>query len=293
MILSEKNFTCSQVWKNSVIIRYDLDTIIECDGLIFIKRENIIECLSYFDLELSSSHLNFIDKHIINNDLLKFKYINEESQGAKLLTEYVKNNGLEMDVIIRWNAPCLKIVPEYPLAAYFDNCTSRLKRTKKKIEFLYSIAVTFKTSIENDVLTLWCDVLRIDHNSWKKKEKSDMKSLDREDLQYVFLLQSEGIETFLVVVYRSGIPTAYSLMIKSPDSGIWYAAKWGASEEGRKMYDGINCLLYHLELLDYDAKSRNDVLNVDFWGRNNSFYTQIENYSMRRQDVIVRCADGD
>ena len=68
---------------------------------------------------------------------------------------------------------------------------------------------------------LWNYVLQIDYNSWKKDEHSDMKSLDREDLQYLpFFLIDKEHSNLIVVCDEKNNPLAYSLMFRSGD--CWY-----------------------------------------------------------------------
>ena len=110
-----------------------------------------------------------------------------------------------------------------------------------------------------------------------------MKSLDREDLQYLLFLIKNNEESSLVVIYENDIPLAYSLMFKNESNNYWYAVKWGASFEGRKVYAGIYCLFSHLQFL---YKKENQ-LNIDFWGRRNATYDLLKNTSIIREHLEI------
>ena len=75
-------------------------------------------------------------------------------------------------------------------------------------------------------MKLWDYVLKIDLDSWKKDEKSDMKSLNREDLQYLpFLLLKRDKSNLVVICDNDDNPLEYSLMFKD-ENNCWYAVKY-------------------------------------------------------------------
>ena len=115
------------------------------------------------------------------------------------------------------------------------------------------------------------DALKIDQDSWKYKEKSDMLSLDNEQIIYISLLKYCN----LYVSYFDNKPIGYSLLIKY--NGKYYAAKWGATDVGRTMNSGIICLLKQIK----NISSKEDLF-LDLWGRRNKIYDRMATNSIKR-----------
>ena len=159
------------------------------------------------------------------------------------------------------------------------NKNSQVRKNYKKYK---KSNINIETSNNDNILKLWTDVLYIDKNSWKNEEKSDMKSLDREDLQYIFYMLNNKDKISLNVSYNNKIPTSYSLMFKE-NNNKWYAVKWGASFLGREKYHGIYCLYDHLIKL-----SDKQEINIDFWGRRSESYDYLKNNSLKRYHIILK-----
>ena len=168
------------------------------------------------------------------------------------------------------------------ISDYFKNNIH--SQVKRNYSFYIKNKENFKiyNSDSYSKLKLWKYVLEIDNNSWKKKENSDMKSLGREDLQYLpFLLTKSKKSNLVVVCDKSNNPLGYSLFFKDKDE--WFAVKWGASNEGRKQKAGFVSLFYQLEYI----YSKEKQINIDFWGRNNQTYEYLKNQDINRNHILI------
>lgn len=263
MLKISNNFTFHSDWINSLYARYDADKIICIGNLYFYKLAGIAKCCHFFDFNIDDNLLE------VGLEKIRFSYINELTYNR--IIELVKDSQYSMKIIDNWDAPILKIND----IEYIETLKTRIKRNWKKYQNTQN-KYAFKESDKNNILKLWKDVLFVDFNSWKRKKNSDMKSLDREDLQYVFYMIRNIDQISLKVIYDKDTPLAYSLMFK--DNYRWYAVKWGASDEGRESDAGIKVLFSHIETLLSD----NGPLYLDFWGRNNQFYDLLKNDSIKR-----------
>lgn len=268
------NFTFSDNWINSIYYRYDINKIEKNDILYFYNYNGLLKCQNYFDYNINNNILNGLLKY---SDI-KFSYFDNE-KALKKLEEWCINNNYKLKIEDKWEAPILKL--NTSLENYIkDSNSKQLKRNYN----LYKNKVNrfeIKRSNNLNIVELWKDVLLIDNNSWKKRALSDMKSLDREDLQYFPYMINNQDNISLFVLYEDGIPLSYSLMFKSKNE--WYQAKWGSSDEGRKKYCGFIVLFNHIEYI-YDLSPN---IIFDFWGRRNETYDRLKNGFKRRYHILL------
>ena len=254
------NFTLHKDWIAASYQRYGDDNMVQIGDLHFYKSGEVLKCIHFFDFDINSLS--------IGAERLLFRYINDKT--AKNLMRYAKENGLNLAVVDHWAAPILNTDGH----KYFTNRCLRIRRNYKKY-LNNKTEYVFKESNAKNIQELWKDVLDIDINSWKGTQKSDMQSLEREDLQYIYYMLKNIDKISLKVVYHNSRPLGYSLMFK--DGTQWYAVKWGASDKGREHNAGINVLFSHIESLMSKG------LNLDFWGRRSQFY------DMLKTDSVDRC----
>lgn len=277
-----KNFTLSKDWVLALPIRYSVNSVSKISGLSFWNNNDVLACQHYFDFSISDTDFEEMKKFLDQDKMFKFSYINSSS--FQKIREWCERENLSFDVIDHWLAPQL-ILKEMSVSEYIESSTNgQTKRNfagylKNKDDYSFVCS-----DIEN-VLMLWNDVLKTDADSWKGQQKCDMKSLNREDLQYIFYLINNPDNTTLNVTYKDGLPLAYSLMFRADPNSMWYAVKWGASDQGRKEKAGFYCLYNHLEGL-YNSNANSLVL--DFWGRRSAVYDGLKNNEIDRFHVSVR-----
>ncbi|MDO5569364.1 MAG: hypothetical protein Q4G04_04565 [bacterium] len=275
----KNNFTLSNDWSKAISIRYDIGSIVKIDDLYFVKKNNILECQHYFDFNLNSNILKELENIIKKGNIIKFKYI-DDGKCLNKIKSWAKKRKMILNIIDEWEAPCLNISD---IDKYFENNkTNQIKRNFKKYKSTLNNYKYVLSNISN-VLDLWNDVLFIDYNSWKKDNNCDMKSLSREDLQYIFYLMNEPNNSSLNVCYKNNIPYSYSLLFRANSKSKWYAVKWGASKEGRIGYTGIFCLFDHLLKISKDKN-----INIDFWGRRSRAYDYLKNSEIHRLHIEVK-----
>ena len=269
------NFTFSKKWIDSIYYRYDINRIIKNDNFYFYNSENgILKCQNYFDFNLNNE---LLDK-LSNCKKIKFSYLDNENT-LNIIKEWCKKNKYKFDIEDKWEAPVLKL--DISLEEYIKNSNS--KQLKRNYMLYKNNIKEYEIKISNNlnIVELWKDVLLIDNDSWKKDELSDMKSLDREDLQYFPYMINNQDNVSLLVLYKDSIPLAYSLMFKAKDE--WFQAKWGTSNEGRLEYCGFKVLFSHIEYL-----YKNDqFLLLDFWGRINDTYDRLRNNFKYRYHILI------
>ena len=274
------NFTFSKEWIDAFILRYSPNEIINFDNIYFHKKDHILKCQHFFNFTLSKKTLKSISEEINKENIIKFNYIDDLAL-LEQLSIYFDQNDFKINVIDSWDAP--RLILNSSIKNYLRyNKNYQIRRNykkyiEKKTQFIY------RKSDDSNILDLWNDVLFIDFNSWKKQENSDMKSLEREDLQYLLFLMKKPQNINLNVIYYNETPLAYSLMFKNQSDNFWYSVKWGASYEGRKYYAGIFCLFNHLENLYLKEKK----LYIDFWGRRNNTYDLLKNDSIVRKHIEI------
>lgn len=272
-------FSSSVIWNDSLFLRYPVDKIKKIGNLYFYDNDNILLCQNFFEPKITMENLTLLKNEIKNHKKIRFNYIND-SETFDIIKKWASKNKYSIEVIDSWDSPLLDV--DYSLEKHCKNCSSQVKRNFKNYNN-NKHKYKFYNSDSDDRLKLWKYVLTIDNNSWKKREKSDMKSLNREDLQYLpFFLKEQEKSDLVVVCNSDDIPLAYSLMFKD-DDGCWFAVKWGASDLGRKNYAGFLCLFNHLEYI-YNKEKK---IYIDFWGRRNKTYDLLKNKSIRRSHVII------
>lgn len=274
------NFSNSNIWNDSLYIRYPIDKIVKLGNLYFYNDDNMLICQNFFNPNIGELELDGLIKNICELKKVKFSYINNSDTLDKLKRMSLDNN-FTYEIVDSWEAP--RLLVKNSLSDYLINdCGSQIKRNyklykKNKENYKYY------NSNSNDILRLWNYVLKIDFDSWKKDENSDMKSLNREDLQYLpFLLLEKEKSNLVVVCDENDNPLAYSLMFKG-ENNYWYAVKWGASYQGRKKYAGFGVLFNHLEYIF----SIDNQICVDFWGRRNKTYDLLKNDYIIRNHIII------
>lgn len=274
------NFSNSQIWINSLYLRYPVDKIVNLGQLHFYNDNNLLICQNFFEPTIDKEELQELGKKIREGNKIKFNYFNNSKNLAKL-NSFAKEKKFTYEIIDSWEAP--RLLLKKNLANYLlTECGKQIKRNYKFYQ-KNKESYKFYNSHNNDILKLWRYALKIDYNSWKKDENSDMKSLHREDLQYLpFLLLEKDKSNLVVVCDNEDNPLAYSLMFKG-DNDYWYAVKWGASYQGRKKYAGFYALFNHLEYIIAIDKQ----LKIDFWGRRNKTYDGLRNDFVIRNHVVV------
>ena len=276
------NFSLSKDWCYALTLRYPVDKIKQYGKLFFYEKDNILVCQHFFEFDTTKQELELLSKEIKDGKSIRFSYLNQNKLYNKILS-WSKKNNYKVEVIDEWDNPLLIMKDSITMQDYLkNNSHTQVKRNYQKY-IKYGNKYKYVFSDSSNRLELWSDVLKIDSDSWKKEENSDMKSLNREDLQYLpFLLKQENNSSLLVVYDGKEKPLAYSLMFKNYDS-FWYAVKWGASNNGRENYVGIYCLIKHLEYLNQKEKD----LKIDFWGRRNRVYDSLKNDSISRNHIVI------
>ena len=61
------NFSTSNIWNNSFILRYPLEQIKKIGNLYFYESENILKCQHFFEFDITSDELKIMQKEIKNN----------------------------------------------------------------------------------------------------------------------------------------------------------------------------------------------------------------------------------
>lgn len=274
------NFSNSNIWIDSLYIRYPINKIINIGQLYFYNDNNLLICQNFFKPIINKQEIGELIKRIDEGSKVKFSYINN-SEILDNLRKMSNDNKFICEIIDSWDAPRLYLKND--LSNYLLNeCGNQIKRDYKLYKQNKENYI-FYNSDNGDILKLWGYVLKIDFDSWKKEEKSDMKSLNREDLQYLpFLLLKKDKSNLVVVCDKNDNPLAYSLMFRG-DNDYWYAVKWGASYQGRKKYAGFIALFNHLEYIF----SIDNQIRIDFWGRRNQTYDLLKNDFVNRNHIVI------
>ena len=274
------NFSNSNIWIDSLYIRYPINKIINIGQLYFYNDNNLLICQNFFKPIINKQEIGELIKRINEGNKVKFSYINN-SEILDNLIKMSNDNKFICEIIDSWEAPRLYLKND--LSNYLLNeCGNQIKRDYKLYKQNKENYI-FYNSDNDDILKLWSYVLKIDFDSWKKEEKSDMKSLNREDLQYLpFLLLKKDKSNLVVVCDKNDNPLAYSLIFRG-DNDYWYAVKWGASYQGRKKYAGFIALFNHLEYIF----SIDNQIRIDFWGRRNQTYDLLKNDFVNRNHIVI------
>ena len=266
----ENNFTSDIIYRNSLYYRFNVKKIKSLKNMDLIKYYDGLNCFQYFDFNIMEEDIQELIKINKRNDI-KFRYIDEGSNVYKVLSQrfIIKKTD-------EWNSPIIEI-KKNNFQNYVQSKSNNFKRLIKKCQ-LYSKQIKIVKSNKNNINNLFKDVLLVDQNSWKAREKSDMFNLDNEQIMYLSILKYCNI----MVAYKSNTPIGYSLLIQYNNK--YYAAKWGATDKGRKLNAGIICLLTQMKKI-----SSNKDLYLDLWGRRNKIYDRIAtSYKKRLYFSIIK-----
>ena len=285
------NITENKTWIEAQRSRFDNDKIVKQYKHLFYIDEQMLISLVNFEFDIDAEFIQFIEKMICKYGAVKFEYLNvndEAYQKLKMQFEMLSDKYIFTNQDI-WAAPGLKVPTDSGLEEYIKGCDKNIRRNYARAMKGREESKLVIANSEN-VLECWNDALAIDHNSWKRDGKSDMKTLNREDLQYIFLLLKNIELCSLVVLYEESEPMAYSLMIRNEIGMKWYAVKWGCNKRGRENYSGVVCFFQHLEWLLKMQKRENvsNIVDIDFWGRRQRIYDSLANYYTDRAHVIIR-----
>ena len=293
--IADDSLGTSAAWLFGSRARFGTDNVRVVNATQWVRiNDSGWRCLSYFSPGLEG--VLGLAAEIGQNegrDDIEIRYLNEHSNAGRAVLKIGDNiPGLHCTVEDRWDAPILRIKCGSTLEAYFASRGLRLKRTLRK-SLNHPVEVAFNSNPE-DLPDLWQAVLEIDSRSWKAREKSDMKTLASEDLQYLYPLLFDHESHSLAVSSCHGRPIAFSLAAKARN-GTWYAVKWGCSDAGRKTYGGVRVLIAHIEHL-FAKYVQTAMVNEDFifdlWGRRNELYEQLATEHISRIHVKIRARRG-
>lgn len=273
-----KNFTNDRTWRQIINFRYPTEKIFSSKNLDFVDREDFLECIQKFDMPSSAEDYSLIDI-LINIKEIKFKYLNSNSKFLKYIyNKYTEN--FEICTDSEWKNPILKI-KKGELSNYIQTKDENIKRDFKK--FLKNSKIyRIKNEMNQDFYELWQDILEIDQNSWKKESETDMFNLEYEHLQYMFFCLKNNDKYYIDVLYDDNKrPLGYSFIFEY--DSVLYAAKWGATEDGRKINAGITCFFNQLNRIN----NHNDII-LDTWSRCNMFFEKLSNFAIERKNLSIR-----
>jgi len=266
----ENNFTNDIIYRNSLYYRFNYKKIKSLKSIDLIRYYDGLNCFQYFEFNITEEDIQDLIKINKKNDI-KFRYIDENSNIYKILSQrfIIKKTD-------EWYSPIIEI-KKNNFQDYVQSKSNNFKRLIKKCQ-LYNKQIKVVKSNKNNINNLFKDVLLVDQKSWKAREKSDMFNLDNEQIIYLSMLKYCDI----VVAYKCNTPIGYSLLIQYNNK--YYAAKWGATDDGRKLNAGIICLLTQIKKI-----SSNKDLYLDLWGRRNKIYDRMAtSYKKRLYFSIIK-----
>lgn len=266
----ENNFTNDIIYRNSLYYRFNYKKIKSLKSIDLIRYYDGLNCFQYFEFNITEEDIQDLIKINKKNDI-KFRYIDENSNIYKILSQrfIIKKTD-------EWYSPIIEI-KKNNFQDYVQSKSNNFKRLIKKCQ-LYNKQIKVVKSNKNNINNLFKDVLLVDQKSWKAREKSDMFNLDNEQIIYLSMLKYCDI----VVAYKYNTPIGYSLLIQYNNK--YYAAKWGATDDGRKLNAGIICLLTQIKKI-----SSNKDLYLDLWGRRNKIYDRMAtSYKKRLYFSIIK-----
>jgi uridine kinase len=283
----EINFTESYLWQQSQKLRYDQRDLIKIGKSYYYKDEDTYYCTSYFDLSINNELLDNI-QFIGSNIKLQYKYVNISSKAYKIFKDYSDdNNEIKLVIADKWKSPRICISTKQGIDYYIKSRPNKLLRTFKKInKRSIDQVISYSNTIEN-----WTKALKIDSESWKGRMKSDMRSLQNEDMQYLPFILSDQNNTSLLVKYgrNDEMYASYSLMIRSGPGFQWYSVKWGCTDKGRTIGLGIDVLFHHIKYLYHEhiEKGWCEDFQIDLWGRRSEIYDQFATDYIERAHLIM------
>lgn len=216
---------------------------------------------------------------------VEFHYVDEEHPLFRLAVTEERSQTSFWRIMALWDAPILRLRASDDILSFMER-HPRLRRTLTTI----STRTDSRTNLElprspQTRKQAWEAILKLDRSSWKGRQGSDMASIIREDIAYLPAV-IDDFDNCSLMVSRSrtnGELLAWSLFMRSSYGGPWFAVKWGASSDGRKLQAGIQLLIEHLKVLDRDRGK----LEVDFWGRNSPIYLQLANATIKRAHIAL------
>lgn len=274
------NFTSNELWRKILYFRYPFEKVFSSKNLDFVDRDDFIECKQNFNIKVEEEDLILIDE-LLKLKEVKFKYVNEEFYNLLKDNFSLKNN---IYIDSEWENPLIRI-EQKQLKQYMGSKKENIKRNYKKY-LLEKNSNLFYDEENNDFYSLWKNILSIDQNSWKKTEETDMMNLEYEHLQYMFFCVKDIKYYIDIICNTNKEPMGYSFMFEY--NNVLYAAKWGATDEGRKKKAGIICFFRQLERL-----SNNKNIVIDTWSRNNKFFEKISNDGIHRINLTMRKKNGN
>ncbi|WP_338803136.1 AAA family ATPase [Xenorhabdus griffiniae] len=273
------NPTTSHLWRLGTALRYPEFRRFEHVDLVWQESQQQWQSNTFFDFTFTAQEEKELLSFLKRQPVL-FKYLNAQSRAYSCLHDLAQQQGLQCHEESKWSAPIVNIPPKTIVADFLIQHSTRLKRSLKKARSHHTVT---RYSASSQIEQLWQDALYVDARGWKPLQQSDMRSLNREDLQYLPGLLAKSNQYHLAVTYDdNGTPGAWSLMINN-GAGQWYAAKWGCSYQGREKLMGINCLMSHLETIYCPYAG----LQLDLWGRENEFYNQLANEYIERLHLRI------
>ena len=274
------NFTYDKLWRKIIYFRYPFEKIFSSKNLDFVDRDDFIECKQNFQIKANEEDLLLLDK-LLEMKEVKFKYV--DVNFFKLLEDKFSHK-YNIEIDSKWQNPIIKI-EQNKLKQHIDYKNENIKRDYKKY-LLVKESSLFYDEESLDFYDLWKNILSIDQNSWKKTEETDMMNLEYEHLQYMFFCLKD-VKYYIDIMCNSNKePIGYSFMFEYDN--VIYAAKWGATDEGRRNKAGIVCFFRQLERL-----SKNINVVIDTWSRNNIFFEKVSNDSVARINLTLRRKNGN
>ena len=126
------NFSNSDIWNESLFIRYPINKIVKVGQLYFYNDNGILICQNFFNPNISQIEIEGLIKKINEGNKIKFSYINE-SQELDTIKQIAIDNKFTYEIIDSWEAPRLSLKTE--LSNYFMNeCGNQIKRNYKRIK---------------------------------------------------------------------------------------------------------------------------------------------------------------
>ncbi|MBF0313335.1 MAG: ATP-binding protein [Oligoflexia bacterium] len=284
------NITLTENWSDGVKSRFSSDDLISLNEKILFSKESKDTLLlnSYFNLDgYENAFIEFFNNNLCAGIKIRAKYINKESVFLKKITHLELQGKINLRIIDCWKNPQIIIRQNLGFESYVASFPTRLKRTIARNSSAWkdlNLKTEYSSANDMRALELYSKALAIDDNSWKSTEKSNMRSLNREDLQYVPFFNNSPANCSLVITSINNRPEAFSLMMRTSLSGKWFAVKWGCSDRGKKHSLGIYTLRQHVEAL-WQERLTDDLgksLYIDLWGRNSAIYDQFSNHSNDR-----------
>lgn len=269
-------------WRTGTRLRYPGRRLLEIAGVDFLVNGQQATCLRYFADDRLAEIVSSVFAQLPESELVHFKYCSPTAV-----------HGLARVQVEEWEAPVLTLprvadLPEWERALPYGLRRYIGSERWSDLEWSESRALAPDTFA---ILNLWRCACTIDEASWKAREGSDMRALEREDLQYLLAILHDHTNTSLLVLHHGDTPAAWSLMMRSRPGTSWYAVKWGCSDEGRKRRLGLLALIAHLRLLASEGAPEG-TFRVDFWGRSSEIYDKLKTDSLRRGHLTVLRPSG-